>query len=81
MKKIPRNIGADELIKLLGKQYQYFPTRQSGSHVRLTTALKGQHHITIPNHHPIKTGTLSSILSDIALHLQKTKETVIEELF
>lgn len=45
MKKIPRNIGADELIKLLGKQYQYFPTRQSGSHVRLTIALKGQHHI------------------------------------
>lgn len=81
MKKIPRDIGADELIKRLGKQYKYFVTRQAGSHIRLTTVVDGQHHITIPNHNPIKIGTLSSILSDVAAHFKKTKETVIEELF
>lgn len=37
--------------------------------------------ITIPNHNPIKVGTLSAILSDIANHFSKTKEELINELF
>ncbi len=81
MKKIPRDIGATELIKLFGKFYAYKTSRQTGSHIRLTTTLNGEHHITIPNHNPIKLGTLSSILNDIAIHFQKTKQEVIEELF
>lgn len=37
MKKIPRDIGAAALIKLLDKAYGYKTTRQTGSHIRLTT--------------------------------------------
>ena len=81
MKKIPRDISGTDLVKLLGKSYGYIPTRQTGSHIRLTTQINGEHHITIPDHHPIKIGTLSAILSDIAGHQQKTKEQVITELF
>jgi hypothetical protein len=29
----------------------------AGSHLRLTTDQNGQHHITIPNHDPLKIGT------------------------
>jgi hypothetical protein len=43
--------------------------------------MQGEHHITIPNHDPLKIGTLSSILSEVANHLSKTKEEVVEELF
>ena len=78
--KLPRNLSASELIKALSK-YQYSVERQKDSHIRLTTPLKGQHHITIPNHDPLKIGTLSSILGEIADHLGKTKEEVIQELF
>jgi predicted RNA binding protein YcfA (HicA-like mRNA interferase family) len=81
MKKIPRDIGANELIKLLGKMYSYKPTRQTGSHIRLTTDLPSQHHITIPNHNPVKLGTLSAILNDVAVHLKKTKQEIIDEMF
>ena len=70
-----------DLVKLHGKSYGYIPTRQTGIHIRLTTQINGEHHITIPDHHPIKIGTLSAILSDIAGHQQKTKEQVINELF
>ena len=38
--KIPRDVGGEELAKLL-KNYGYQVTRQTGSHIRLTTALKG----------------------------------------
>jgi predicted RNA binding protein YcfA (HicA-like mRNA interferase family) len=78
--KIPRDISANVLIKML-KKFGYSPIRQTGSHIRLTTLQNGEHHITIPNHSPIKLGTLSGIISDVASHLDKTKEELIIELF
>ena len=78
--KLPRSLSAQELIKVLSK-YRYEVDRQKGSHIRLTTSENGEHHITIPNHDPIKIGTLYSILGEVANHLGKTKEEVIGELF
>lgn len=78
--KIPRDLSGNDLVKIL-KKYGYLPTRQTGSHVRLTTNENGEHHITIPNHSPIKIGTLSAILSDVAEHLGKTKDELMRELF
>lgn len=78
--KIPRDISASELISVL-KKFGYQVTRQAGSHIRLTTQNSGEHHITIPNHSPIKIGTLSAILNDIASHLHITKEELVKELF
>jgi hypothetical protein len=43
--------------------------------------LKGEHHITIPRHKPLKIGTLNGILSDIALYLEKDKQILIDEHF
>lgn len=78
--KIPRDIGTDELVKLLSK-YGYRVTRQKGSHLRLTTDKNGEHHITIPQHDLLKIGTLNSILNDIAEYLKIDKQTLIAELF
>ena len=80
MRKIPRDLSGKELKKKLGK-LGYKQTRQIGSHVRLTTEEKGIHHITIPDHNPLKIGTLSAILKDIAEHFEITKETLIDQLF
>ena len=78
--KIPRNITGRELENLL-KLYGYKISRQRGSHIRLTTNQKGTHHITIPAHKPLKIGTLSSILNDIARHFNISKEELIKEIF
>jgi predicted RNA binding protein YcfA (HicA-like mRNA interferase family) len=78
--KIPRDLSGVELIKYL-KPYGYEVSRQSGSHIRLTTELNGQHHITISNHDPLKIGTLSAILSDIAVHFDKSRDQLLKELF
>ena len=59
----------------------YETTRQLGSHIRLTTLKNGEHHITIPNHYPIRLGTLSNILNEIASHFQISKEELIERIF
>lgn len=78
--KMPRDIGGEELGKLLAK-YGYRVTRQTGSHIRLSTDIGGEHHITIPRNKSLKLGTLNSILNDIARHLGKDKQTLMGELF
>lgn len=78
--KIPRDISAGELIKSL-KIFGYIVTRQTGSHIRITTQKNGEHHVTIPNHSPLKIGTLSAILTDIASHFDRTKEKLVSDLF
>jgi predicted RNA binding protein YcfA (HicA-like mRNA interferase family) len=78
--RIPRDISGQDLIKYL-KPFGYIVTRQTGSHIRLTTEQNGQHHITIPNHDPLKVGTLSAIITDIAEHSNKTKDRLLRELF
>jgi len=78
--KIPRDISGKKLTKLL-KIYGFKITRQTGSHIRLTTILRGDYHITIPNHKSLKIGTLNNILSDISSYLEMDKKNLIRELF
>lgn len=78
--RISRDLDANQLIRAL-KKCGYEPTRQTGSHIRLTTQQNGQHHITIPNHDPLKIGTLNAILTDVAQHLGISKQQLIELLF
>ncbi len=78
--RIPRDFSGQDLVNCL-KPFGYIVTRQTGSHIRLTTEQNGQHHITIPNHDPLKIGTLSSIIADVAQHLSKSKEEMLQLLF
>ena len=77
--KIPRDVSGADLVKAL-KVLGYLPTRQSGSHIRLTTAERGTHHITIPNHDPIRLGTLASILDAVADHHKMDREQLLQLL-
>lgn len=78
--RIPRDVGGEELAKLL-KRHGYELTRQVGSHMRLTTQQGGEHHVTIPRHKPLRVGTVNSILKDIAEHLKLSRDELAESLF
>ena len=65
--RLPRDLTGKKLAKIV-EVLGYRIERQTGSHIRLTTSKNGEHHITIPNHSPIKIGTLNAILKDIANH-------------
>jgi len=56
-------------------------TRQTGSHIRLTTQQRGEHHLTIPDHDPLKVGTLSAILRGVAAHVGMTRAKLVRTLF
>ena len=78
--KLPRGLSGDELAEALGR-LGYELTRRRGSHMRLTTNVGGEHHVTIPDHDPLKVGTLSNILRDIAEHAGLSREELLRKLF
>jgi predicted RNA binding protein YcfA (HicA-like mRNA interferase family) len=78
--KLPRDLSGQELVKAL-ERLGYEVSRQTGSHIRVTTQRNGEHHITIPAHDPIKIGTLNAILRDVADHADLSREELLEELF
>jgi predicted RNA binding protein YcfA (HicA-like mRNA interferase family) len=49
--KLPRDVSGERRALALGK-LGYQVTRQTGSHLRLTTSEPAEHHVTIPNHDP-----------------------------
>ncbi len=79
--RLPRDLSGDDLAKRLGR-LGYEQTRQAGSHLRLTrSSSEGEHHITIPRHKALRVGTLNSILTDVATHLNLNKEDLLRQLF
>ncbi len=78
--RLPRDVSGRQLAKLLGS-LGYSTTRQKGSHIRLTTMQSGEHHVTIPDHDPLRIGTLRSILNDVARHFGITRDELQEQLF
>jgi len=78
--KLPRDLSGADLAKALTR-LGYRITRQTGSHLRLTTELPAQHHVTIPAHDPLKVDTLSGILGDVAAHLKLDRDELLQRLF
>jgi predicted RNA binding protein YcfA (HicA-like mRNA interferase family) len=78
--KIPRDVHGSHLVKAL-RVLGYEFVRRDGSHIRLTTSVNGKHHLTIPDHRPLKTGTLvKGVLKPVAAHHKITVEEVLEKL-
>jgi len=78
--RMPRDISGKDIIRAL-KIYGYQVIRQNGSHITVTTQREGEHHLTIPNHDPIKLGTLNGIISQVSNHFKQSKEDVVRQLF
>lgn len=78
--KLPRDITGAQIIRLLAK-FGYTVTRQTGSHIRLTTEIGGRHSITVPNHKPMRVGTLAAILSEVANHHKISRDELSQQIF
>ena len=80
--RLPRSLSGAELAALLGRRYGYSLTRQRGSHLRLTANYRGyEHRVTVPLHNPLRVGTLSEILGDVASYLGTSRDELVQETF
>jgi len=74
--RLPRDLAGEDLstrLAVLG----YRITRQTGSHLRLTTDRGGEHHVTLPRHAALRVGTLSAIVSDVAHHHRLDRDALL----
>ncbi len=65
--RLPRDVSGEEFARALDV-LGYEVTRQTGSHMRLSTSVGGEHHVTIPKHGALRVGTLAGVLVDLARH-------------
>ena len=77
--KVPRDCTGESPVKALSCLV-YSLSRQTGSYLRVTTSVRGGHHVTVPSHNPIRVGTLHAILKDVAEHHAMTVEDPILQL-
>ena len=78
--KLPRDLSGRELIQVLCKHYGYRQVHQVGSHVILQTDAPVSHRIPIPDHTPLRLGTLNAILNAVAKAKLVNKTDILEKL-
>ena len=59
--RLPRDLTGRDLSTLLRRHFAYEVVRQSGNPLRLSTAVSGEHRITVPAGGPLRVGTLAAI--------------------
>jgi predicted RNA binding protein YcfA (HicA-like mRNA interferase family) len=74
--KLPRGVSGERLIRALDR-LGYEAIRQKGSHVRMRHPGPPAHAITVPLHGSMKTGTLHSLLSEVAHMRSVTIDAIV----
>ena len=75
--KLPRDLSGADLIKRLCKHHGYRRVNQGGSHVILETDSPSHHRLAVPDHNPLRIGTLNGILRAVAEIKGLEKEDVL----
>jgi predicted RNA binding protein YcfA (HicA-like mRNA interferase family) len=78
--KLPRNLSGEKLVKHLCKRWEYQKIHQVGSHIILQTEHPTPHRIAVPEHNPLRIGTLNAILSAVAAHKIVPKEAILRDI-
>jgi predicted RNA binding protein YcfA (HicA-like mRNA interferase family) len=77
--KLPRDVTGARLAAAL-EELGYRFVRQRGSHIHLVTERFGEHHVVVPDHRPVKPGTLNQLLKQVAEHHGMTRDELIDRL-
>ena len=75
--KVPRDLSGAELIKVLCRDWDYRTVHQEGSHIVLQTEAPGHQRLSVPNHNPLRVGTLNAILRAVAVHKGKDRQALL----
>lgn len=74
--KLPRDLSGAELIRTLCRDFGYQELGQEGSYVILHTDTPRAHRLSVPNHNPLRIGTLHSILKAVS----RAKDIPVDDL-
>ncbi|MBI4622041.1 MAG: type II toxin-antitoxin system HicA family toxin [Verrucomicrobia bacterium] len=78
--KLPRDLYGRDLAAGLCRNWDYRQVNQVGSHIILQTETPGHHRLAVPDHKPLRIGTLNGILRDVATAKHTTREAILASL-
>lgn len=78
--KVPRDLSGAQLIKVLCRDWGYRQVHQEGSHVILQTETPGHQRLSVPNHNPLRVGTLNAVVRAVAAHKGVDRQSVLDSL-
>jgi predicted RNA binding protein YcfA (HicA-like mRNA interferase family) len=78
--KLPRDLSGAQLIKYLRRDWGYQVLHQEGSHVILETLIPTHQRLSVPNHSPLRVGTLNAILRTVAAHKGVDRQKLLDSL-
>ena len=77
--KLPRDLSGADLVRCLCRHFGYRRVHQEGSHLILQ-AESPSHRISVPQHSPLRLGTLNSILGAVPRSRGVTKGDILANL-
>ena len=75
--KLPRDISGRQLAATLIRNWGYRQIHQIGSHIILQTGDPTPHRISIPDHDPLRIGTMNAILRAVANAKSVTRDEIV----
>ena len=78
--KLPRELYGRDLARVLCAQWAYRQVNQVGSHIILQTETPQHHRLSIPDHKPLRLGTLNAILRQVAAAKGVAREDILATL-
>lgn len=78
--KVPRDLSGVQLVKVLCRDWGYSVVHQEGSHIILQTDTPTHQRLSVPNHNPLRIGTLNSILRVISAHKGIERQRLLDSL-
>ena len=78
--RLLRDLSGAELVKILCKHFGYVRIHQEGSHIILQTEIPQHHRLSVPDHKPLRIGTLNAILREVAAAKGVTREDILATL-
>jgi predicted RNA binding protein YcfA (HicA-like mRNA interferase family) len=78
--KVPRDLSGAQLVKVLCRDWSYRAVHQEGSHIILQTDTPTPQRLSVPNHNPLRVGTLNSIVRAVSAHKGVERQQLLEAL-
>ena len=78
--KLPRDASGCEVAKALCRDWDYRQVHQVGSHIILQTESPSPHRLAVPDHSPVRAGTLNAIVRAVAHHKGVDRQDVLRTL-
>ena len=78
--RLPRDLFGRDVTQARCSRWGYVKVNQVGSHIILQTEVPKHHRISIPDHKPLRAGTLNAILREVAAAKGISREDILDSI-